>query len=104
MQGEVLKTPTNNMEKADFILNLKRLGGVESVSGIYYRIDSVSEKYVIGTRLSTFTKFKIETDGLFRAYNDVLAGRISMTTTALRDYVNRTQSPALAIIMSLSKL
>ena len=104
MRGEILKTPTNNMEKADFILNLKKLGGVESASGIYYRIDSVSDKYVIGTRLSTLKEFKIETDGLFWAYNDVLTGKIPMTTTALRSYVNRTQSPALAIIMSLRKL
>lgn len=104
MQGGVFKTPTNDMEKADFILNLKKLGGVESASGIYYRIDSVSDKYVIGTRLSTLKEFKIETDGLFWAYNDVLTGKIPMTTTALRGYVNRTQSPALAIIMALSKL
>lgn len=92
------------MEKAEFILNLKKIGGVESVSGIYYRIDSVCEEYVTGTRLSTLKEFRIETDGLFRAYNDVLTGTIPMTTTALRGYVNRTQSPALAIIMTLSKL
>lgn len=92
------------MEKADFILNLNKLGDVESTSGKLYRIDSVSEKYVIGTRLSTFKEFKIETDGLFWAYNDILTGKIPMTTTALRNYVNRTQSPALAIIMSLRKL
>jgi len=89
------------MEKHDFISNIKKLETVESVSGVVYRIHTVNDKYVIGTRLSTLNDFKIETDGLFRAYNDILAGKISMTTTALRDYVNRTQSPALAIIMSL---
>lgn len=104
MQGGVFKTPTNDMEKVDFILNLKKLGGVESASGIYYRIDSVSDKYVIGTRLSTLKEFKIETDSLFSAYNDVLSGKIPMTTTALRGYVNHTQSPALAIIMTIRKL
>ena len=76
MQGEVFKTSTNNMEKVNFILNLKKLGGVESVSGICYCIDSVCDKYVIGTRLSTLREFKIETDGLFSAYNDVLSGKI----------------------------
>ncbi len=91
------------MNRAEFIEKLKKLGGAESVSGIVYRIDAVNDQYVIGTRLSTLKPFKIETDGLFRAYQDALAGKIAMTTTALRPYVNRTQSPALAIIMSLRK-
>lgn len=92
------------MEISDFISNLKKLGAAESVSGVLYRIDSVNDKYVVGTRLSTLKEFKIETYGLYNAYNDIIAGKIPMTTTALRDYVNRTQSPALAIIMSLRKM
>lgn len=92
------------MERSDFISNLKKLGEVESISGVMYRIDSVNDKYIIGTRQSTLKEFKIETDGLYNAYNDVIAGKIPMTTTALRGYVNRTQSPALAIIMSLRKM
>lgn len=92
------------MERSDFISNLKKLGEAESISGVMYRIDSVNDKYIIGTRLSTLKEFKIETYGLYNAYNDIIAGKIPMTTTALRDYVNRTQSPALAIIMSLRKM
>lgn len=92
------------MEKSDFISNLKKLGAAESVSGVMYRIDSVNDKYIIGTRLSTLKEFNIETDGLYNAYDDIIAGKIPMTTTALRDYVNRTQSPALAIIKSLRKM
>ena len=91
------------MEKNDFISNIRTLGAAESVAGGVYRIDSVNERYVVGTRLSTLKEFKIETDGLYHAYCDISNGIIPMTTTALRNYVNRTQSPALAIIMSLRK-
>ncbi len=92
------------MKKNDFISKIKELGAVESVSGIVYRIDTVNEKNIIGTRQSTLKEFKIDTDGLYRAYCDVTRGVIPMTTTALRGYVNRTQSPSLAIIMSLRKM
>lgn len=94
----------DHMEKLDFISKIKELDAVESVSGIVYRIDAVNEKNIIGTRKSTLKEFKIDTDGLYRAYCDVARGVIPLTTTALRDYVNRTQSPALAIIMSLIKM
>ena len=89
------------MEKSNFISDLKKLREARSITGVIYRIDTVNDKYVIGTRLSTLNEFKIDIDGLYNAYKDVTAGKIPMTTTALRDYVNRTQSPALAIIMSL---
>ena len=92
------------MEKNEFISRIKKLGAVESVSGVVYRIDSANERYIVGTRLSTLKEFKIETDGLYKAYCDILRGTTPMTTTALRNYVNRTQSPALAIIMSLRKI
>lgn len=92
------------MEKNEFISRIKKLGAVESVSGIVYRIDSINDGYIVGTRLSTLKEFKIETDGLYQAYCDISRGVTQMTTTALRAYVNRTQSPALAIIMSLRKL
>ncbi len=83
---------------------MKRIGSAKSVQGVLYRIDMVNDKYVIGTRSSTLNEFKIETDGLLMAYNDIVNKKIPMTTTALRDYVNRTQSPALAIIKALHKL
>lgn len=92
------------MEKNVFISRIKKLGAVESVSGFVYRIDSINDRYIVGTRLSTLKEFKIETDGLYQAYCDISRGVTPMTTTALRAYVNRTQSPALAIIMSLRKL
>ncbi len=92
------------MEKYDFISKIKNLGTVESVSGIIYRIETVNEKNINGTRQSTLKEFKIDTDRLYRAYNNVIRGVIPMTTTALREYANRNQSPALAIIMSLSKM
>ena len=93
-----------HMEKFDFISKIKELDTVESVSGIVYRIDAVNGKNIIGTRQSTLKEFKIDTDGLYRAYCDIVRGVIPMTTTALRNYVNRTQSPALAILMSLIKM
>lgn len=92
------------MEKNEFISKIRNLGTVESVTGIIYRIDSVNDKYIVGTRLSTHNEFKIETDGLYQAYCDISKEIIPMTTPALRDYVTRTQSPALAIIKSLRKL
>lgn len=91
------------MNKQELISILKNIGSVASVSGITYSIDSVSERYIIGTRLSTHNEFKIDTDSLLRAYNDSVSGIIPMTTTALRAYVNRVQSPTLAIIMALAK-
>ena len=91
------------MEKKEFISRITNLGEVESVTGVNYRIVSINDKYILGTRLSTLKEFKIETDKLYRAYCDISNGVIKMTTTALRAYVNRTQSPALAIIMTLRK-
>lgn len=92
------------MDKTQFLNIIKELGSVESVSGITYRIDGVNDSFVIGTRSTTQKEFKIEIDGLFRAYQDMKAGMIMATTTALKGYVNRTQSPALAILIALSKL
>ena len=91
------------MEKKEFISRITNLGEVESVTGVNYRIVSINDKYILGTRLSTLREFKIETDKLYRAYCDISNGVIQMTTTALCAYVNRTQSPALAIIKSLRK-
>lgn len=65
------------MEISDFISNLKKLGAAESVSGVIYRIDTVNDKYVVGTRLSTLKEFKIETYGLYNAYNDIIAYSIA---------------------------
>lgn len=94
----------DNMEKNEFMSKINRLGAIESVSGVVYRIDSINSRHIIGTRLSTLKEFKIDTDGLYQAFCDISRGIIPLTTTALRPYVNRTQSPALAIIMSLRKL
>lgn len=91
------------MNKTQFINLVKELGSVESVSRVVYLIESVTNQYVIGLRTSTQKPFKIETDGLFAAYNDMINGKLPLTTTALKTYVNRTQSPALAILMALRK-
>ena len=92
------------MNTDELISILKKIDKVKSVTGITYRIDSVNERYIVGTRLSTDNEFKIETAGLLKAYNDITAGKIPMTTTALRAYVNMVQSPTLAIIMAIRGL
>ncbi|MDE6556302.1 MAG: hypothetical protein K2K55_05000 [Duncaniella sp.] len=89
------------MTREQFIAAIRQLDTVESVSGKIYRIDVITDRHVLGTRLSTLREFKIDTDGLYRAYRDISTGIIPMTTTALRDYVNRTQSPSLAILTHL---
>lgn len=89
------------MNKRDFLKYISELGSVESVSGIVYLITSVTEHNIIGIRQTTLKEFRIDSEGLYNAYKDMRNGNLELTTTALRNYVNRTQSPALAILIAL---
>lgn len=91
------------MNKRDFLKYISELGSVESVSGIVYTIISVNDQCIIGVRQTTQKEFRIDSDGLYNAYTDMKKGKLELTTTALRNYVNRTQSPALAILIALQK-
>ncbi|MDE6795158.1 MAG: hypothetical protein K2J63_07610 [Muribaculaceae bacterium] len=89
------------MDKATFIERIKALNTIKSVNGIEYRIDDVDDKYIEGTRLSTGKSFKIPMNKLYQAYSDLKDTVI--TTSTLKPYVDRVQSPSLAILKAIAK-
>lgn len=86
------------MDKVAFINFVAALGTVFSETGIEYRIISVDDSLITGIRLSTGKSFKIRTESLYRAYKDFVSRKELLTTTALKPYVDRVQSPSLAIL------
>lgn len=92
------------MDKKAFILSVSRFEIIKSVMGIEYRITSADDSYIIGKRMSTGTSFKIPSDKLFVAYQDLIKQKLPLTTSALKPYVYMAQSPLLAILKKLSSV
>lgn len=86
------------MDKVAFIKFVAAQGTVFSVTGVEYRIISVDASLITGIRLSTKKPFEIRTESLYRAYRDFVSQKELLTTKALKPYVDRVQSPSLAIL------
>lgn len=92
------------IDKHSFIQKVKSLGTISSVTGKEYCITSASSSYIIGIRLSNDKPFKISTDRLYAAFTDLSEKGLPITTTTLKAYVDRTQSPSLAILNALKSI
>lgn len=80
---------------------VKSLDTVYSVRGKEYRILSVDGASIIGTRPAPAEPFEINTERLYEAYTNIVRNDLPLTTTTLKPYVDRRQSPALAILKTL---
>lgn len=91
-------------DKQAFIQKVRSLGTISSVTGKVYCITSVSPSYITGIRLSTDKPFRITTDKLYAAFTDLSEKGLPITTSILKAYVDRTQSPSLAILNVLKSI
>lgn len=80
----------------DFCEAIKKITTATSVTGIVYSSIQVTADSVQGIRESTGAPFSIQLKKLYDAYRYVDV----FTTTALKPYVDRVQSPSLAILIA----
>lgn len=86
------------MEFQDFLNRIKKLKTAKSERGTLYTIDLVTDKDIRGYRQSTKKLYHINTQQLYRAFIELKEKNKNITTTSLKPYVDRVQSPSLAIL------
>lgn len=87
------------LSKTEFVDAITKINNAESVTGVKYNSIDVVNGIICGIRESTNEPFSINADALYNAYCELDI----FNTTALKPYVNRVQSPAMAILIA-SKL
>lgn len=87
------------LSKTAFVDAIAKINNAESVTGVKYNSIDVVNGIICGIRESTNEPFSISADALYNAYCELDI----FNTTALKPYVNRVQSPAMAILIA-SKL
>ena len=87
----------NKISKQEFIDRIKTIHSAISVRGIKYSNIQLCGLVCKGIRDSTHKPFQISLDKLYEAYKELDV----INTTTLKSYVNRAQSPALAILMKV---
>ena len=88
----------SKISKEEFISRIDNVHSATSIEGKEYdeiHICKPALKYIEGTRNSAGKSFKIQISKLYEAYCklDII------NTATLKDYVNRVQSPAMAILI-----
>lgn len=89
-----------DLSYAEFVEAIKRINAATSITGIAYTGIQVVNDNVVGIRESTNAPFRISLKSLYDAYRHVLV----FTTTELKPYVNRVQSPSLAILIAINAI
>lgn len=84
-----------------FVEKISNLSSFYSVKGVEYKLSEVTPTVINGIRVARDTHFKIPTKALYKAYCDLRSAKEPITTSALKQYVFRVQSPAVAILMAL---
>ena len=87
------------MTKEQFVSKIKNLHYVESITGKAYSHLSVSGNYCSGIRESTGKIFEIDLDDLYAAYVNI--DKADLNTANLKKYIDRRQSPGLAILKAI---
>ena len=82
-----------NISFEDFRKIIKSINKAKSVNGKTYEFKVENDK-IIGIRHSTMEPFKISLNNLYEAYTNLN----EFSTTVLKDFVDRVQSPSLAIL------
>ena len=92
--GYIKNESFKNISFEKFREKIKSINIAESVSGISYEF-KVENNEIIGIRKSTMKPFTISIKNLYEAYTNLNI----FNTSALKEFVNRVQSPSLAILM-----
>lgn len=87
---------THSATRTEFIDAIKGVNKAESVTGVQYTNIELVNGIICGIRESTNEPFSISVDSLYKAFCEI----DKFTATALKPYVNRVQSPALAVLIS----
>lgn len=85
----------NKISKDEFLKRLRCVHSATSVNGAKYVSIQTNGRICTGIRESTSLYFTIDVDKLYSAYYEL--ERIN--TKTLKKYVNRVQSPSLAILI-----
>lgn len=87
-----------NLTFSEFVDSIGRINCATSITGIVYSNIQVTNDKVIGIRDSTNKPFSISLKDLYDAYCNVQV----FTTAELKPYVDRVQSPSLAILIAIN--
>lgn len=85
------------ISKDEFIKRLQLITSAKSVTGVKYDNIRIVGNICTGIRTSTQKPFEIYIDRLYEAYLKCSV----FTTTSIKPYVNRVQSPSLAILKEM---
>ena len=89
-----------DLNYSEFVEAIKKINSATSITGIDYTDIQVVGDKVVGTRASTNNQFSISLKRLYEAYCNILV----FTTADLKPYVNRVQSPSLAILRAINAI
>lgn len=85
----------NKISKDEFVKRLRNVHSATGVNGAKYASIKTTENTCTGVRESTGKPFTINLDRLYTAYYELE----HIDTATLKNYVNRVQSPSLAILI-----
>lgn len=80
----------------EFSNAIRLISSAQSVTGINYINLAVEDGKIVGIRESTNAPFSISLNSLYQAYSEVKV----FTTGSIKPYVDRVQSPSLAILIA----
>lgn len=86
-----------NLTYSEFVDSIGKINRATSITGIVYSNIQIINDKVVGIRESTNKPFDISLKKLYDAYCNVLV----FTTAELKSYVDRVQSPSLAILIAI---
>ncbi len=88
---------SGNLTYSEFVDSIGKINCATSITGIVYSNIQVIDDKVVGIRESKNKPFSISLNNLYEAYCNVTV----FTTTELKPYVDRVQSPSLAILIAI---
>ncbi len=90
-------TKQGNLSKDEFTKAIANISIAKSITGVIYTNIRCENNHITGVRESTQQPFTINLDSLYKAYHELK----EFSTTALKPYVNRVQSPSMAILIAI---
>lgn len=86
-----------NLTYSEFFDSISKINCATSVTGKVYSNIQIDNDKVVGIREANNNRFSISLKKLYDAYCNVLV----FTTAELKPYVDRVQSPSLAILIAI---
>jgi hypothetical protein len=88
----------------EFIEKASQIHSYKSVSGVEYANVTVNGGKLTGTRQSTGKPFEISLSKLYLGYKTLTENGQKITTSALKPFVDRVQSPSLGLLDAMGLL